>query len=137
MRWKFIVSIPADAWTSILDGSEVNFTLYCEVIRGEFGHLLLFLSNYFLHRLQQSYYLLIFAVIFFFLGYFVYRGSNSQKNEFRKNPYSPIMARKYLARSQRFLYFTMKSKFEKNGKLFCIIGILKSFQQIGKGRPDE
>lgn len=29
------------------------------------------------------------------IGYFMFRGSNSQKNEFRKNPYNPTLSRKY------------------------------------------
>jgi hypothetical protein len=37
---------------------------------------------------------IIFNVLFSVIGYFMFRGSNSQKNEFRKNPYNPALARK-------------------------------------------
>ena len=32
--------------------------------------------------------------LFSAIGYFIFRGSNSQKNEFRKNPHNPALARK-------------------------------------------
>lgn len=37
---------------------------------------------------------LITSTITFLLGYILYRGSNSQKNAFRRNPYHPSVARK-------------------------------------------
>lgn len=35
-----------------------------------------------------------FYTYFVVVGYTIFRGSNSQKNEFRKNPYNPALARK-------------------------------------------
>lgn len=34
--------------------------------------------------------------VLFIIGYILYRGSNSQKNAFRQNPYSPSVSREFL-----------------------------------------
>lgn len=37
------------------------------------------------------------------VGYAIFRGSNSQKNEFRKNPYNPALARKLICLDELIL----------------------------------
>ncbi|KZC06192.1 Lamin-B receptor [Dufourea novaeangliae] len=49
-------------------------------------------TKYVLYNKVKFSYLFVFPVLFFFVGYLLYRVSNSQKNEFRKNPLSPALA---------------------------------------------
>lgn len=46
------------------------------------------------YKVQLGYLLLAIIALVFLSGYILYRKSNSQKNAFRKNPYSPSVARK-------------------------------------------
>lgn len=39
---------------------------------------------------------LVVAVLVYAAGMFLYRRSNNQKDAFRKNPYSPALAREYI-----------------------------------------
>lgn len=60
------------------------------------GHLLYpflptILSKYMFFRRTQINYLFAIPILTFIIGYIIYRMSNSQKNEFRKNPYSPAL----------------------------------------------
>ncbi|XP_031784406.1 delta(14)-sterol reductase TM7SF2 [Nasonia vitripennis] len=45
-----------------------------------------------IHKVHQSVYLLSLFVVSFFVGYVIYRASNSQKDQFRKNPFSPSLS---------------------------------------------
>lgn len=46
------------------------------------------------HRIHLGTFKLIASTLVFLLGYVLYRGSNSQKDAFRRNPYHPSVARK-------------------------------------------
>ncbi|XP_046388886.1 delta(14)-sterol reductase TM7SF2 [Ischnura elegans] len=45
-----------------------------------------------LNRMDYPAYLLCGVALIYFFGYIIYRGSNAQKNEFRKNPMNPSLA---------------------------------------------
>ncbi|XP_058802139.1 delta(14)-sterol reductase TM7SF2-like isoform X2 [Phymastichus coffea] len=45
-----------------------------------------------IHKVQLPLYLIVVWTIVFFVGYWIYRGSNNQKDEFRKNPLSPALS---------------------------------------------
>lgn len=47
------------------------------------------------HQVAVCPWLLFTCCIVFFIGYVLYRGANSQKNAFRRNPYAPALACKY------------------------------------------
>ncbi|XP_076234062.1 lamin B receptor [Calliopsis andreniformis] len=49
-------------------------------------------TKYILYNKTQFNYLLAIPVFFFIIGYLLFRISNSQKNEFRKNPLSPSLS---------------------------------------------
>ncbi|XP_076284360.1 lamin B receptor isoform X2 [Lasioglossum baleicum] len=49
-------------------------------------------TKYALYNKTRFSYLFAFPVFFFIIGYLLYRISNSQKNEFRRNPLSPALA---------------------------------------------
>ena len=76
-----------------------------DIIHDGFGFMLVFGDLVwvpFLYCLQTKYlaennynlywYYLAAIGVLNFIGYFMFRGSNSQKNEFRKNPYNPALA---------------------------------------------
>lgn len=48
------------------------------------------------HGIQLNTIKLLISTLTFVFGYILYRGSNSQKHAFRKNPYHPSVARKSL-----------------------------------------
>ena len=43
--------------------------------------------------LSHPWYVLVGCVMLYLVGYLIQRSSNSQKNEFRKNPVNPALAR--------------------------------------------
>lgn len=45
-----------------------------------------------LYGVKMEWYCLVFIGILNLIGYYIFRGSNSQKNEFRKNPYNPALS---------------------------------------------
>ena len=47
------------------------------------------------------------------IGFYIFRGSNSQKNEFRKNPHNPALARKSISENtcELLLFSTYFTKF--------------------------
>lgn len=76
-----------------------------DIIHDGFGYMLVFGNLVwvpFLYCLQTRYlsmyggkmewYYLVLIGLLNFVGYYIFRGSNSQKNEFRKNPYNPALA---------------------------------------------
>lgn len=56
-----------------------------------YGTIIKYVYDY---GIQLNMWLLIVAFLQFLIGYITYRGSNNQKDAFRKNPYSPLLARK-------------------------------------------
>ncbi|XP_033184519.1 lamin B receptor isoform X1 [Bombus vancouverensis nearcticus] len=53
--------------------------------------LLAFTTKYMLYHKTQFTYLFVFPILAFIIGYLLYRISNLQKNEFRRNPLSPSL----------------------------------------------
>ncbi|TFK09772.1 biogenesis of lysosome-related organelles complex 1 subunit 5 [Platysternon megacephalum] len=58
-------------------------------------------------------------IILNIVGYYIFRGANSQKNAFRRNPNDPKLARKYLLANLMFSFFTTFHTVSLNYVLFA------------------
>lgn len=62
------------------------------------------------HRVELPVYGLAAIVVFFAIGFLIYRASNLQKSAFRKNPLNPALARKYFFTVQKcIILFQLQS----------------------------